>query len=302
MNKVKGDKMNIGIVGLGLIGGTYAKSLKKYSYKIYGIDINQESLDYALQNNIIDVGTTNPKDVLKELDVVFLCLYPNDAINFVRKNINNFKRDAIISDVVGIKRKIIDSLDIYFEDEVEFVFSHPIAGREKTGVKHSDEAIFQDANFVITPTLKNTEDALNLIEILARQMGFKNITKIPDVEHDDIIAYTSQLTHAIALALVNSDTSKYDTSLFIGDSYKDLTRIAMFNETLWSELFLNNKDFLIRRINAFEDQLNILKEALKNKDKDKIEELMIKSTKIRGGIKWYKKTKLRYFPQMLKVV
>ena len=277
--------MNIGIVGLGLIGGTYAKSLRKYPYKIYGIDIHKKALDYALENDIIDYGDTDPKNVLKELDVVFLCLYPQDTIKFVRKHINDFKRNAIISDVVGIKRKLIDSLDMYFEDDVEFVFAHPIAGREKVGVEHSSEAIFQDANFVITPHKKNTDEALNLIETLAKQMGFKNVSRLSDVEHDDIIAYTSQLTHAIALALVNSDDSKYDTSLFIGDSYKDLTRIAMFNEPLWSELFLNNKDFLIRRINKFEEQLDILKEALQAKDKEKIEELMIKSTHTRGNIK-----------------
>lgn len=277
--------MNIGIIGLGLIGGTYAKSLRKYPYKIYGVDINQESLDYALSEGIIDVGTTNPKDVLKELDVVFLCLYPNASIKFIRQNINNFKRDAVISDVVGIKRKLIDSLEIYFDDDIEFVFSHPIAGRETIGVKHSDEAIFQNANFVITPHKKNTPEALNLIETLAKQMGFKNVSRISDVEHDDIIAYTSQLTHAIALALVNSDNEKYDTRLFIGDSYKDLTRIAMINDSLWSELFLNNKDFLLKRINEFEKHLDELKDAIKEKDQDKLQELMKSATQRRGNIK-----------------
>lgn len=278
--------MNIGIVGLGLIGGTYAKSLRKYPYKIYGIDINQEVIDYALDQNIIDIGTTDPKSVLKELDVVFLCLYPKDTITFVRKQINNFKRGAIISDAVGVKRKIIDGLDIYFQDEVEFVFTHPIAGREKVGIKYSDEAIFQDANFVITPHKFNTDTSLNLIETLAKQMGFKNVSRITDYAHDDIIAYTSQLTHAIALALVNSDDDKLDTSLFIGDSYKDLTRIAMINDSLWSELFLNNKDFLLKRINKFEEQLDLLKDAIKEKDQDKIQELMRSATDKRGKIQW----------------
>lgn len=277
-------KMNIGIVGLGLIGGTYAKSLRKYPYKIYGIDIDEKALNYALENNIIDYGTTDPKSVLKDMDIVFLCLYPEETIKFVRKYIMNFKRDAIISDVVGIKRKMVDAFDVYKTDEVEFVFAHPIAGREKIGVTYSDESIFKNANFVITPTKQNTDEALNLIETLAHQMGFKNVSRIKDVEHDDIIAFTSQLTHAIAISLVNSDDEKYDTSHFIGDSYKDLTRIAMINESLWSELFLQNKDFLIRRINAFEDQLDILKEALRSKDKQKLEEIMISSTKKRSEI------------------
>jgi prephenate dehydrogenase len=276
--------MKIGIVGLGLIGGTYAKSLRKYPYEIYGIDINEDSINYALENNIIDYGTTEPKTVLKELDVVFLCLYPTDTVTFVKKHINHFKRNAIISDVVGIKRKLIDSLEVYKDDDVEFVFAHPIAGREKIGVQYSDSSIFQDSNFVITPTNYTSEEAINVIETLAKQMGFKNVTKLSDVEHDDIIAFTSQLTHAIAISLVNSDNKKYDTKLFIGDSYKDLTRIAMINESLWSELFLKNKDFLIRRIESFEQELDKLKDALKNKDKEAIEKLMINSTRKRREI------------------
>lgn len=277
--------MNIGIVGIGLIGGSYAKALKKYPYKIYGIDKNQDSLDYALENNIIDVGTTNPSEILKDLDVVFLCLYPTDAVTFIRKNINYFKRDAIISDVVGVKRFMIDSLEVYFNDDVEFVFAHPIAGRESIGIKYSSEAIFHDANFVITPTKYNKDESINLITTLAKQMGFKNVSLISDIQHDEIISFTSQLPHVIALSLVNSDDEKYDTSLFIGDSYKDLTRIAMINDTLWAELFLKNKDFLLRQINKFEDELDILKEAIKNKDIDKIQELMRSATDKRGKIK-----------------
>ena len=280
--------MNIGIVGIGLIGGSYAKSLKKYGYKIYGIDIDQNSLDYALKHNIIDYGETNPKNILSELDVVFICLYPEDTIQFIHKNINNFKRGAIISDVVGIKRKIIDAMDIYKNDEVEFVFTHPIAGKETSGVKNSDEAIFQGANFVITPTKWNTEEALNVITILAKQMGFSSVTQISDVSHDDIIAFTSQLTHAIALSLVNSDDEKYDTSLFIGDSYKDLTRIAQINDDLWAELFIKNKDFLLKHINKFEKELDILKDTIKVKDKEALKELMRSATRKRGKIKWLK--------------
>lgn len=277
--------MNIGIVGLGLIGGTYAKSLRKYPYKLYGIDINPETLQFAFENNIVDEITSDAKSILKELDVVFLCLYPGETKKFIQQNINYFKRNAIIADAVGIKRKLVDFTEIYKNDEVEFIFTHPIAGREKIGIEYSDEAIFHNANFVITPTKYNKEESLNLIEILAKQMGFKNITRITDIQHDDIIAYTSQLTHAIAISLVNSDDSKYDTSLFIGDSYKDLTRIAMINENLWTELFLQNKDFLVRRITSFENKLSELKEAIQQNNTEKIKNIMISSSKIRGEIK-----------------
>lgn len=283
--KNTGDNMNIGIVGIGLIGGSYAKALRKYPYKIYGIDKDEEALKYALESNIIDYGSSNPTSILKELDVVFICLYPEDTVTFIRQNINNFKRNAIISDVVGVKRYLIDRLEIYFDDELEFVFAHPIAGREKIGIHYSDENIFNNANFVITPTKKNSDEAINLISTLAKQMGFKNVSIITDVHHDEIISFTSQLTHVLALALVNSDEEKYDTSLFIGDSYKDLTRIAMINEKLWSELFIRNKDFLIQTINRFEVQLDELKDAISEKDNDKLQVLMKKATEKRGRIK-----------------
>ena len=276
--------MNIGIVGLGLIGGTYAKSLKKYPYKIYGIDINQETIDYALQNNIIDYGSTDPKELLKEIDVLFLCLYPDATKKFIQKNANYIKEGAIVSDVVGIKRNIVATLDIYNKDHFEIVFAHPVAGREKVGIKYSDEAIFQNANFVITPIESNTDEAMNLIETLAKQMGFKNVSRINDKAHDEIIAFTSQLTHAIAISLVNSDEDKYDTSLFIGDSYKDLTRIAMINHELWTELFLKNRDNLLKQIKLFENNLDELKTALEEKDVSKLHTLMQNSTKKRNKI------------------
>lgn len=276
--------MNIGIVGLGLIGGSYAKSLRKYPYTLYGIDINPETIDYALKQGFIDIGVTNPSTVLNKLDVVFLCLYPSSAIKFVHKNINSFKPGAIISDVVGIKRQIVDAFDIYIKDDIEFVFAHPIAGKEKIGVKFSDGAIFQGSNFVITPTIHNTDEALTLITILAKQMGFKNVTQISDVSHDDIIAFTSQLTHAIAIALINSDDEKYDTRLFIGDSFKDLTRIAQINDELWTELFLNNKDFLVKHIEKFEKELSNLKEIIKSKDKTNLQKVMKNATLKRGKI------------------
>ena len=277
--------MNIGIVGLGLIGASYAKSLKKYGYKIYGIDIDKNSLDYALKYNIIDFGDTNPRNILKKADVVFVCLYPEETVKFIHKNINNFKRGSIIADVVGIKRNIIDSLDIYKNDDLEFVFTHPVAGKETRGIENSDETIFHGANFVITPTKWNSEEAINIITILAKQMGFSSISQITDVAHDDIIAFTSQLTHAIALSLVNSDDEKYDTPLFIGDSYKDLTRIAQINEDLWAELFIKNKDFLLKHINKFEKELDILKDKIKAKDIEGLKELMRSASLKRGKIK-----------------
>lgn len=276
--------MNIGIVGIGLIGGTYAKSLRGYPYKIYGIDIDESAIKYALENNIIDVGTTEPKEVLSEIDVLFICIYPEATKKFIQQNARFIKEGCVVSDVAGIKRNIIATLDIYNQDHFEIVFAHPIAGREKIGIEYSHERIFKDANFVITPIESNTEDALNLVEVLARQMGFKNVSRLGDKQHDEIIAFTSQLTHAIAISLVNSDEEKYDTSLFIGDSYKDLTRIAMINHELWTELFLKNRDNLLKQIKLFEKNLDILKDALDEKDVPKLHQIMKDATNKRKKI------------------
>ncbi len=266
--------MKIGIVGLGLIGASYAKALGKYSYEIYGIDQNIDVLAYALNKNIITKGSTIAKDILPQCDVVFLCLYPKDIVSFVKKNLSYFKNNAIISDVSGVKRFLYDKLDLYLKNDIEFVFAHPIAGKELPGIKNSDEMIFHNANFVITPTLFNNEESINLIEVLAYQMGFSTVTKVPDYIHDDLIAYTSQLTHAIAIALVNSGKNNTLTSKFIGDSYKDLTRIANINESLWAELFILNKGFLNKHIDSFIASLIEIKTALSNNDSDKLKEVM----------------------------
>lgn len=276
--------MTIGIIGLGIIGGSYARALKPYGYKIIGIDVNTETIDYALDNNIIDIGTTKPKEHLKECDVVFVCLYPNQTITFIKTHINDFKRDAIVVDVAGVKRHMTNQLDIFFNDDINIVLTHPIAGSEKSGISHSKENLFKNANFVITPHSKNEEEHINLVKTLARQMGFKTVSEISDVDHDKILGFTSQLTHAIAVALVNSDAYNFDTKRFIGDSYKELTRIAMINDTLWTELFFENKDFLTKNIDTFIEQLTLIRDAVHSKDKDTLQELMQKATKTRKDI------------------
>ncbi|MEC9484692.1 MAG: prephenate dehydrogenase [Candidatus Izemoplasma sp.] len=276
--------MTIGIIGLGIIGGSYAKALKPYGYELVGIDIKQETIDYALKHNIVDRGSISAKKLLKDCDIVFVCLYPNQTIDFIKKHINNFKQDAIVVDVAGVKRHMTNQLDLFFNDDINIVLTHPIAGSEKSGISHSKANLFEGANFVITPHSRNKEEHINLIKTLAKQMGFSTVTEISDVDHDKILGFTSQLTHAIAVALVNSDAYNFDTKRFIGDSYKELTRIAMINDELWTELFFENKDFLTRNIDTFIDQLSLIRDSIQNKDKDTLTKLMQKSTKTREDI------------------
>lgn len=276
--------MNIGIVGVGLIGGSYARSLKPHGHHIIGINRSQATLDIALENNFIDEGYLDPSLALGKCDVVFICLYPQTTADFMYQNKEYFKQNAVVSDVAGIKRYMLDKINPLDFPNLEFVYAHPIAGRESKGITYSSDTVFQGANFVITPHDGNTEANLQLIEKLAEEMGFKNISRMTPIEHDDIISYTSQLVHVIALALMNSDDDSFDTKKYIGDSFKSLTRIMNVNEPLWAELFLTNKDVLRKRVDLFEEQLAAFKAALDSDNDEKLIEMLSEARKRRGEL------------------
>lgn len=278
--------MNICIIGLGLIGGTYAHALRnnKKIEKITAVDIDRDSLCYALSNGIIDEGACSAEGFLPQADLVIFCLYPKLMKSFLVDNRQYFKKGAIITDAVGIKSKLISDLKEYVPEDVDFIFGHPMAGREKTGVRFAEASIFKGANYILTPTDRNKKENIEILKGLIEDMGFKSVNCLKPEEHDEIISFTSQLTHAIAVALVNSDNEKFDTNCFIGDSYRDLTRIAKINSKLWTELFLENKYNLIDKIDAFQNTLNEIKEALINEDVDCLERNFRKSTERREKI------------------
>ncbi len=282
------ENLTVTIVGLGVIGGAFAQSLKDIGVKtVYGIDIDENTLRKAEEKGMIDKGFIKTKDPLEEADLVVITLYPNLMKSFFVNNVSNFKENAIITDVVGIKGKIIEEIKPVIENNrgnIDFIFGHPMAGREKRGIDFADNKVFQNANYIIIKDEKNKEENLELLSEIIRKMGFKTISYLSSQEHDEIIAFTSQLTHAIAVALVNSDSQKYDTNKFIGDSYRDLTRIAKINEDLWSELFMGNKENLLKMIEQFENELDIIKDALKNNELGTLKERFISSTKRREQI------------------
>lgn len=275
--------MKIGIVGLGLIGGTIAKALKSNHY-ISAFDVSGDALKYAVENQIIDKAYDNVSSFLHDNEVIYLCLYPNSIINFIFRNKHLFPKNSIIIEISGIKKYIINSVREISINGVDVIYTHPVAGSEKVGVYHSDKKIFKNANYVITPVNENKKSNLDLAERLAREMGFANISYVTPEAHDDIIAYTSQLTHVLSLSLVNSLSTDLETRKFIGDSYRDLTRISMINDKLWPQLFLNNKNALLDKIERFEKELAEFKVAIASDQSDKLGELMVKSTSIRSGI------------------
>jgi prephenate dehydrogenase len=265
--------MKIGIIGLGLIGGTIAQSLNE-KYEIEAFDINHKALEYAIENKIIGKAYTNLKDFLDNNQVIYLCLYPKDIISFFNTHKNIIGKNTVFIEISGIKSQIMKDIENLNLLGFEIVFTHPIAGREYSGVEFSNKSIFNNGNYAIIDDADNKKESLDLAYKLAKDMGFKNISLISRQLHDEVIAYTSQLTHIISLALVNSFHQDVNLNHYTGDSYRDLTRIANINTELWSDLFLHNKEYLVNQIIAFENSLSALKNALLDNDINKLKELM----------------------------
>lgn len=269
---------NVLIVGLGLIGGGYAKALSDKGYLVNAIDIDHSSIAYALEHKIIQNGaTTAEESLVSSADIIIFGVYPKILVPWVEKNQHMFKKGAVITDVTGVKMPIVSKVESILREDVSFVASHPMAGREIYGVENSNPEIFKNANFIITPTEKSDKNAIKVIEKIAQDIGFKEVSTLSPKEHDEVIGFLSQLTHAIAVALMNS----HDNDNFVkytGDSFRDLTRIAMINEHLWSELFFENKDVLISEIDNFSSKLDDLKVALVNDDEETLKDLFITST------------------------
>lgn len=271
----------IAIVGLGVIGGSFAKAFKasdSSNYYVMGIDADQEAIDKALEAGVIAEGETVNKTILQQADIVIIALYPEVIKQFIIQNQDDFKDGAILTETTGIKQYVIDSILPILPKQVDVIFGHPMAGRESKGFDYSDHTAFVGANYVLTPLDSNKPENLEIFKSLLRKIGFQRLTEVTPIVHDELIAYTSQLCHVIAAALINSDQPERDTVQFIGDSYRDLTRIAKFNENLWSELMLNNKDVLLKVINDFEGEIDKIKQALITDNKKDLEDKFIEAT------------------------
>lgn len=271
--------MNIVVVGLGVVGGSFLMALKEAGYKdVYGIDIDEDTLRKAKKQGLIKDGCTSGEELIKKADLTIISIYPKLVKNFVEKNKEFFKEGSVITDATGIKVMFIKDIINILPKNVDFVFGHPMAGREKKGIDFASAEVFKGANYIITPIERNKNENIDLIEKLAYKIGFKRVRKITPEFHDEMIGFTSQLPHAIAVALINSDEEGRETGSFIGDSYRDLTRIANINEELWSELFLGNKENLLDAIKNFEFQLDLIKRAVLEDDKEVLSEYFVKAT------------------------
>ncbi len=270
------------IVGLGLLGGSYAKVLKRFGFHISAITLEQSSIDYALKENIIDEGSTElDEKIIGEADLVIFALYPHVFVEWIEKNQGLLKSGALITDVTGVKRSIVYQIQDMLRPDVEFVAAHPMAGREVSGVENSTDRMFIGANYIVTPTEKNTPEAVQTCIELGRLLGFSNVTTLSPEEHDEMIGFLSQLTHCIAITLMTCN-DKENMEKFTGDSFRDLTRIARINDLMWSELFVANKDVLLDQMNMFVDKFNELKTMLETEDIDGMRAMMRHSTERRA--------------------
>ena len=270
------------IVGLGLLGGSYARGLKRFGFHISAITKEQSSIDFALKEGIIDEGSTEiDARMIGEADLVIFALYPHVFVEWIEENQGLLKSGALITDVTGVKRSIVYKIQDILRPDAEFVAAHPMAGREVSGVENSTDRMFFGANYIVTPTEKNTPEAVETIIELGRLLGFSNVTTLSPEEHDEMIGFLSQLTHCIAITLMTCN-DKENMEKFTGDSFRDLTRIARINDLMWSELFVSNKDVLLEQMNMFIGKFNELKKMLETDDIDGMRAMMRHSTERRA--------------------
>ena len=269
------------LVGIGLLGGSYAMALTKAGYEVGAIDLSQESIDYALDRGMIAHGEREVREeYVSQFDLIIFALYPTDVVEWVKNYQNFIKPGALLTDVTGVKSTVVYPIQKILRPDLEFVGAHPMAGKEVSGVTYANPQMFLGANYIVTPTNKNTEEAIALCEDIGKLLGFGRITRLSPEEHDQMNGYLSQLTHCIAVSLM---TARDTESLvdYSGDSFRDLTRIAKINDAMWSELFLQNKEPLIYQMDLFLEQFEKLRAYLLAGDREKMQEMMRLSTKQR---------------------
>ena len=266
--------LTYGIVGLGIMGGSFAKSIRERilcmsgsTGRIYGCNRSTACLEAAKNEGVIDRAFTSDSvaEMLPECDVVFICLYPHATLDFLREHKNHFKSGAIVTDISGVKGIFESELPSIMRADVDFIIGHPMAGGEKEGYAASNAQFFVNHNYLLIPQPYNKKENLDMMRDLISAMGFTRITETTCELHDYKIGFTSQLCHVIASALVESAEDEGITA-FGGGSFEDLTRIALINAPLWTELFISNKEKLVAHIERFQNCMEEFKRDIQNGD------------------------------------
>ncbi len=266
--------LTYGIVGLGIMGGSIAKAIRQNilcrsdaSGKILACNRSTACLTQALADGIVDETFTTEcvQEMLPKCDLLYVCLYPHATLDFLKENRDFFKSGAIVTDISGVKGIFEKELPLILREDVDFIIGHPMAGGEKEGYVNSKAEFFINHNYILCEQTFNKKENLDLMRDFITEIGFSRITETTCDTHDYKIGFTSQLCHVIASALVESAQDPEITA-FGGGSFEDLTRIAMINAPLWTELFISNKEKLVEHIENFEKQMDIFKRAIRNED------------------------------------
>lgn len=266
------------IIGLGVMGGSYAKALSDKGYTVKCITKETADIRYGLEHGMISYGTTEVEpELVKEAELIIFALYPAEFINWIKKYQHLLSGGCIITDVTGVKSGVVYKVQNMLRDDVEYIAAHPMAGRERSGVEFADPSVFNGANYIVTPTEKNTLEAVKFCKSLGEELGFLRISELTPEEHDEMIAFLSQLTHIIAVVLMNCNDSD-GLEKYTGDSFRDLTRIAKINDRMWSELFLMNKDALLTEMDRFIEEFSEFRDYLANEDGKRMREKMRSSS------------------------
>lgn len=269
------------IIGLGLLGGCYARSLSKQGYYVTAITKDQKDIDYAVENGLISKGSAFVDEVLiKEADMIVFALYPRIFLQWIKDNGHLIAPKTVITDVTGVKSCIVYEIQKMLPQGVEFISAHPMAGKEKSGVENSDESIFRNANYIVVPTENNSLDTVELCGDLGETLGFREISVLSPEKHDKMIGFLSQLTHCIAVSLMCA-CDEPDLERYTGDSFRDLTRIANINDEMWSELFLANREILLQEMDSYRSSFDKLYKTIKDGDREEMRNMMRLSTERR---------------------
>ncbi len=274
--------MKIAVVGLGIIGGSYCKAIKKYTeHTVIGFNRTRGTAEKALADGSIDV--IGNSEALGEADVVFLCMYPHASVDFIKENGQFIKKGALVTDSSGIKRAICPRLcELAKQFGFVFVGSHPMAGKEKNGYDVSEAELYNGASFIITPCGAD-EKYVGALSDLALSIGFGQIKITTPEEHDRMIAFTSQLPHVLACSYVLSPCCPNHKGFSAG-SYRDVSRVANINSRLWTELFLENREPLTQELEILIENITKIKDCIQNEDKEALAALLEKGHRVKQDL------------------
>ena len=262
-------KKVIAIVGLGLIGGSLSMALQGFEdYEVVGVARRQETLDYAREHGVCDRGTLDAAQALAEADVTFLCTAPSTVVRYLRDYREVFRPGSLVTDVCGIKTAIMKAAQV-LPPQVDFIGCHPMAGTEFSGIEHSFPELFQRCHFILTPRAESAPAHVALMERIADYIGAADVVQTTPERHDQIIAYTSQLMHIIALSVCD-DAELFQCKGFEGGSFRDCTRVAALDVPLWKELMTLNADALTQVIIRLEENIHAYRVALEHHDVERV--------------------------------